>query len=149
MQKLILLPLLFLLTFPLQAQKATEKQNVNYLLKQMDKAVASKDSVTLKKILAEDFVGSIPNGQSFNKKSYITFHCSPQSKVRELKEESTADWNVRLFGNTAVVNRTVTSLVKTTSNKPVEIHLQRLEVCVKIKDKWLVIAQQGTEVLKK
>lgn len=147
MKKLILIPLLLLLALPTIAQQNNEKQNVINLLKQMDKAVANKDSLTLKKILAEDFVGSIPNGESFNKKSYITYHCNPQSKVRELKEEPATNWNVRLFGNVAVVNRTVTSLVKTTSNKPAEIHLQRLEVCVKVKDKWLVTAQQGTEVL--
>jgi hypothetical protein len=148
MRKIFLIPLILLFALPTIAQQ-TGKQSVINLLKQMDKAVAGKDSVTLKKILADDFVGSIPNGQSFNKKNYITFYCNPQSKVRELKEEPATNWNVRLFGNTAVVNRTVTSLVKTTSNKPAEVHLQRLEVCVKIKDKWLITAQQGTEVLKK
>ena len=150
MGRLILLPALLLLALPVNAQKTTEKQNVIYLIKQMDKAIANKDSLTLNKILTEDFIGSVPNGQSFNKKSYITYHCNPQSKVRELKEEPTADWNVRLFNNFAIVNRTVTALVKTAGkDKPAEIQLRRLEVCLKVKGKWFVAAQQGTEVLKK
>jgi hypothetical protein len=150
MGRLILLPALLLLALPVNAQKTTEKQNVIYLIKQMDKAIANKDSVTLKNILTEDFIGSVPNGQSFNKKSYITYYCSPQSKVRELKEEPTADWSVRIYTNIAIVNRTVTALVKTVGkDKPVEIQLRRLEVCLKIKGKWFVASGQGTEVLKK
>ncbi|MFI5237328.1 MAG: nuclear transport factor 2 family protein [Ignavibacteriales bacterium] len=150
MRKLILLPVLMLITVQLNAQQATEKQNVIYLLKQMDKAVASKDSVVLSKILTDDFTGSIPNGQNFNKKSYISFHCNPQSKVRELKEEPTSNWDVRLFGNLAVINRTITSLAKTPGKeKPVEIQTRRLEVCIKVKERWHITAQQGTEVLKK
>ena len=149
MKKLFLLPLLFLLSIPANAQKATEKDNVIKLIKQFDTAIAKKDSLTLSKILDDDFIGSFPNGQSFNKKTCITYHCSLLSKVRELKDEPTTGWNIKISNDCAIVNRVVTYLVKTPGHeKPAEIKVKRLEVCLKVKGKWMVASAQGTEVLK-
>ena len=149
MNKLLLFASLCLLTIPANAQKATEKDNVINLIKQFDTAIAQKDSLTLKKILDEDFIGSIPNGQSFNKKSCIIYHCSPIGKVRELKEEPTTGWNIKISNDCAIVNRVVTYLVKTPGKeKPTEIKVKRLEVCLKVKGKWMIASVQGTEVLK-
>ena len=149
MKKLFLLPLLFLLVIPANAQKATEKDNVINLIKQFDTAIAKKDSVTLKKILTDDFTGSIPNGQSFDKKSCITYHCSPIGKVRELKEEPTTGWNIKISNDCAIINRIVTYLVKTAGKEiPAEIKVKKLEVCLKVKGKWMVASAQGTEILK-
>jgi hypothetical protein len=149
MNKLLLIPALLFLATPANAQKATEKENVINLIKQFDSVIAKKDSLTLKKILAEDFIGSIPNGQSFDRKSFISYHCSPTSRVREIKEEGSAKWNIKIVKDCAIVNRNVAYLTKTAGgNKPVEIKVKKLEVCVKIKSKWLLASLQGTEVLK-
>jgi hypothetical protein len=148
MRKIILIPVLLLLALPLFAQKSTEIENVINLINQYDKALTKKDSVALGKLLTEDFIGSIPNGQSFDKKSFISYHCSPTSRVRELKEESTSSWNIKFTKDYAIVNRFVTYFAKTGGKKQVEIKVKKLEVCVKIKNKWMMASVQGTEVLK-
>jgi len=150
MNKVLLLATMFLLAIPANAQKATEKDNVINLIKQFDTAIAKKDSLTLSKILDEDFIGSIPNGQSFNKQSFITFTCNPHSKNRDVKEEPITGWNILISNESAIVNRVVTYLVKTASKeKPAEIKVKKLEVCLKVKGKWMIASVQGTEVLKK
>ena len=148
MKKLFLLAVLFLLAIQVNAQKSSEKEDVLNLIKQFDKAVVKKDSVTLSKILTNEFIGSIPNGKSFNKKSFITFYCGKQNKVRELKDEPTTGWNINLSDGCAIVNRTVTYLVRTTGKEnPSEIKIKKLEVCLKVKNKWMIASVQGTEVL--
>ena len=148
MNKLILIAATLLFIIPANAQKATERDNVISLLKQFDNSVAKKDSITLKKILTDDFIGSIANGQSFNKNSYISFVCGIHSKTREFKEESTAGWNIKISNDCAIVNRTVTYLFKTSGKKePSEVKVKKLEVCLKVKGKWMLVSIQGTEVL--
>ena len=148
MNKIILIAAILLFTIPVIAQKSTERDNVINLLKQFDIAVAKKDSVTLKKILTDDFIGSIANGQSFKKNNYITFVCGAHSKTREFKEEPTTGWNIKISNHCAIVNRTVTYLFKTSGKeKPSEIKVKKLEVCLKVKGKWMLASIQGTEVL--
>ena len=149
MNKLSLLAVLILLVIPANAQKATEKDNVINLIKQFDTAIAKKDSLTLSKILTDDFTGSIPNGQSFNKKSFITNACNPHSKNRDIKEEPSTGWNIKILNDCAIVNRKITYLVKTSGKEnPVEIKVKKLEVCLKVKGRWMMASVQGTEVLK-
>ena len=149
MQKFVLIPLLFLVALPSIAQTNKEKESVINLIKQFDKAHAKKDTVALGKLLTEDFIGSIPNGQSFEKKSYIAYICSPTSRVREIKEEGTAKWNIKIVKDCAIVNRNLIYLTKTAGvDKPVEIKIKKLEVCIKLKNKWMIASLQGTEVLK-
>lgn len=149
MNKLLFLTALFLFAIPSNAQKTNEKDNVISLITQLDNAITKKDSISLSKILTEDFTGSIPNGQSFNKKTFITSLCNPQSRTREIKDESSKDWNIKISNDCAIVNRTVTYLVRTTAKeKPAEIKVKKLEVCLKVKGKWMITSVQGTEVLK-
>lgn len=149
MNKLLLLPALLFLAIPVNGQKTTERDNVINFLKKFDDSIAKKDSITLKQALTEDFIGSIPNGQSFDRKSFISYYCSPTSRVREIKEEGTANWNIKFVKECAIVNRNVTYLTKTGGgNKPVEIKVKKLEVCLKVKGKWMIASAQGTEVLK-
>ena len=142
MNKLILITAIFLFIIPVNAQKVTERENVINLLKQFDKVIAKKDSVTLQKILTDDFVGTIPNGESFNKNLFINFHCNPQSKTREVKEESAKKWDIKFTDGCAIVNRNITYLYKTS-----EIKVKRLDICLKIKGKWLLASGQATEIL--
>jgi len=149
MNKLLLIQALLLLAIPVNAQKTAERENVINFLKKFDNSIAKKDSIALKQALTEDFIGSIPNGQSFDRKSFISYHCSPTGRVREIKEEGTAKWNIKFVKECAIVNRNVTYLTKTAGgNKPVEIKVKKLEVCIKLKNKWMIASLQGTEVLK-
>jgi len=142
MKKLFLLTLLFLLVIPASAQKTKEKDVVINLLIQFDTAIATKDSVTLKKILTDDFIGTIPNGESFNKNSFTKFHCNPQSKSREVKNESTKNWNIKITDDCAIVNRDVIYIYKSK-----EVKVKRLDICLKNKGKWFMASVQATEIL--
>jgi hypothetical protein len=142
MYRLTIITVLFFLTTTALAQKASERDNVINLIKQFDKAIAKKDSVTLQKILTEDFTGTIPNGESFKKNLFIQYHCNPHSKTRDIKDESTKNWNIKISEGCAIINRVVTYLYKNN-----EVIVKRLDVCLKIKGKWFVASGQATEVL--
>ena len=148
MNKLILIAAILLLAIPANAQKTIDRDNVINLLNQFDNSVAKKDSITLKKILTDDFIGSVANGQSFNKNNYIRFVCGIHSKTRDLKQEPATGWNIKISNDCAIVNRTVTYLFKASGKEtPSEIKVKKLEVCLKIKGKWMLTSIQGTEVL--
>lgn len=142
MNKMILVSLILLITIPIVAQKSSERDIVINLLKQFDKAIAKKDSVTLQKILNDDFVGTIANGESFVKNSFIKYHCNPHSKTRDIKDEPTKNWDIKILEVCSIINRVVTYLYKNN-----EVIVKRLDVCLKIKGKWFVASGQATEVL--
>ena len=142
MNKFILTITILLFIVPANAQKTKEKDIVINLLVQFDKAITTKDSVTLKKILTDDFIGTIPNGESFNKNSFTKFHCNPQSKSREVKNESTKNWNIKITDDCAIVNRDVIYIYKSK-----EVKVKRLDICVKNKGKWFMASVQATEIL--
>ena len=142
MNKMILVSLILLITIPKVAQKSSERDNLINLLKQFDKAIAKKDSVTLQKILTDDFTGTIPNGESFKKNLFIQYHCNPHSKTRDIKDEPAKNWDIKISEGCAIINRVVTYLYKTN-----EVKVKRLDICLKIKGKWFIVSGQATEVL--
>ncbi len=125
----------------------SEKERIYNLIISFEKALVNKDSVKLKNFLTEDFIGAIPSGEWFDKVDYIKFHCRPGVGLSDLKTEPLEKTNIRIYNTTAIVNRRVSVVRIWPDGQKENLTVQRIEVCVKIKNEWKVASGQGTKVM--
>ena len=75
MKKALLAIIVLFITMQIgNAQSA--KDEVLNLVVSLDNSIVKKDSIKIKSLLSEDFIGTIPTGESFSKGLYISFHLS-------------------------------------------------------------------------
>lgn len=122
------------------------KDDVLNLVVSLDNSIVKKDSIKIKSLLNEDFIGTIPTGESFPKNLYIRFHCRPNVGLVSINGIDKAKTSVRLYGNSAIVNRRVHVSKKATDGTMRSFDVQRIEVCIQKQGKWYIAAGQGTEV---
>jgi ketosteroid isomerase-like protein len=110
-----------------QVRKLEEKWTAAYKERQIN---------ILSSLLAEDFVITVEDGNTYSKEGYITHSADSSVKV-EVAELT--DLRVRVRGNLAVVTGAYHE--KGTSNKkPYEYHDRLTDVWVKVGSNWQVIA---------
>jgi len=110
-----------------QVRKLEEKWTAAYKERQID---------LLASLLAEEFVITVEDGNTYSKTGYITHSADPSVRV-EVAELS--DLRVRVRGYVAVVTGAYHE--KGTSNhKPYEYHDRLTDVWVKVGNTWQVIA---------
>lgn len=90
----------------------------------------------LASLLAEDFVITVEDGNTYSKTGYISHTAEPGTRV-EVAEMS--DLKVRMHGNTAVVTGAYHEK-GTSDGKPYEYHDRLTDVWMKIGGKWQVVA---------
>lgn len=112
----------------------------------LDAALVKKDSSQLKKLLADDCVGSIPSGKLFTKQAYISYHCRPGAGLVDLKQYPGGEALIRTYGDVGIVNRKVHATLKRPDGSLVEFDVQRIEVCVRNNNTWQLVSGQGTEI---
>lgn len=122
-----------------------DKEKVWDLVVSLDNALVAKDSIRLGTLLTDDFIGAVPTGQTYKRLAYIQFHCRPHVGLLSIKEKPETA-NIRIYGNTAIVNRRVEVVRAGQDGSSKELTVQRIEVCVLQNGKWYVAAGQGTEV---
>ena len=98
----------------------------------------------LSSVLAEDFVITVEDGNTYSKSGYITHSADPSVQV-EVAELS--DLKVRMHGNTAVVTGAYHERGKS-NGKPYEYHDRLTDVWMKVGNKWQVIASHYSVPLK-
>ena len=138
---------LFIITQISKAQSA--KDEVLNLVVSLDNSIVKKDSLKIKSLLSEDFIGTIPTGESFSKVIYIRFHCRPNVGLISINGIDKDKTSVRLYGNSAVVNRRIHVSKKAPDGSLRSFDVQRIEVCIQQKGRWYIAAGQGTEVIYK
>jgi len=108
-------------------RKLEEKWTESYKKRQID---------ILSSLLAEDFVITVEDGNTYSKTGYITHTAdsSVQVDVAEIKE-----LRVRMHGNVAVVTGAYHEKGKS-NGKPYEYHDRLTDVWMKVGSKWQVIA---------
>jgi ketosteroid isomerase-like protein len=133
------------LTIPLAAQeksdtaasirKLEEKWTASYKKRQID---------ILSSLLAEDFVITVEDGNTYSKMGYITHSADPtvQVDVAEL-----SDLKVRMHGDTAVVTGAYHEKGKS-NGKPYEYHDRLTDVWMRVGNKWQVISSHYSVPLK-
>jgi hypothetical protein len=122
-----------------------DRDKVWDLVVSLDNALVEKDSIKLGTLLTEDFIGAVPTGQSYKREAYIKFHCRPHVGLASIKEKPDGA-SIRIYGNTAIVNRRVEVVRVGPDGSGKELSVQRIEVCVLLNGKWYVASGQGTEV---
>lgn len=110
-----------------QVRKLEEKWTAAYKERQIN---------ILSSLLAEDFVITVEDGNTYSKEGYITHSADPSVKV-EVAE--LMDLRVRVRGNLAVVTGAYHER-GTSNRKPYEYHDRLTDVWVKAGNNWQVIA---------
>ena len=116
-------------------RKLEEKWTESYKKRQID---------ILSSLLAEDFVITVEDGNTYSKMGYITHSADPSVQV-DIAELS--DLKVRMHGNAAVVTGAYHEKGKS-SGKPYEYRDRLTDVWMKVGNKWQVISSHYSVPLK-
>src|SRR6266404_7057926 len=139
------LGLLLCLTIRVAAQEpASAASQVRKLEEKWTAAYKDRKIDLLSSLLAEDFVITVEDGNTYSKAGYIT-HSADSSVRVEVAELS--DLRVRLHGNIAVVTGAYHER-GTSNRKPYEYHDRLTDVWVKVGNTWEVIASHYSVPLK-
>ncbi|MGB8490448.1 MAG: nuclear transport factor 2 family protein [Bacteroidales bacterium] len=131
------------------ANAQSPKDEVLNLVTSLDNSIVKKDSIKIKSLLTEDFIGVIPTGETFTRDLYIRFHCRPNIGLMSINSIDKDRTVVRLYGNCAIVNRRIHVSKKAPDGSARSFDVQRIEVCIQRQGKWYIAAGQGTEVSNK
>jgi len=118
-----------------QVRKLEEKWTAAYKERKID---------LLASLLAEDFVITVEDGNTYSKTGYITHSADPSVRV-EVAELS--DLRVRVRGNIAVVTGAYHER-GTSNRKPYEYHDRLTDVWMKVGGAWQVVASHYSVPLK-
>ena len=116
-------------------RKLEEKWTESYKKRQID---------NLASLLAEDFVITVEDGNTYSKSGYIT-HTADSSVQVDIADLS--DLKVRMHGTTAVVTGAYHEKGKS-NGKPYEYHDRLTDVWMKFGTKWQVISSHYSVPLK-
>jgi ketosteroid isomerase-like protein len=120
----------------LAAQEKSDAANIRAMELQWTESYKQRQVETLASLLAEDFVITVEDGNTYSKTGYISHSAEPSVQV-EVAEMS--DLKVRMHGNTAVVTGSYHERGKS-DGKPYEYHDRLTDVWMKVGGKWQVVA---------
>jgi ketosteroid isomerase-like protein len=134
--KLTFVLLIFLAVHSVAEEPSSGAAQVRRLEEKWTAAYKERQINILSTLLAEDFVITVEDGNTYSKAGYIT-HSADQSVKVELAELS--DLRVRVRGNLAIVTGAYHER-GTSNGKPYEYHDRLTDVWVKAGNTWQVIA---------
>ena len=124
------------LAIPLMAQEKSDAANIRAMELQWTESYKQRQVQMLSSLLAEDFVITVEDGNTYSKMGYISHSAEPSVHV-EVAEMS--DLKVRMHGNTAVVTGAYHEKGKS-DGKPYEYHDRLTNVWMKVSGRWQVVA---------
>jgi ketosteroid isomerase-like protein len=125
------------LTIPLAAQEKTDTAtSIRKLEEKWTESYKKRQIDILSSLLAEDFVITVEDGNTYSKMGYITHSADPSVQV-DIAELS--DLKVRMHGNAAVVTGAYHEKGKS-NGKPYEYRDRLTDVWMKVGNKWQVIS---------
>jgi ketosteroid isomerase-like protein len=124
------------LTLRLAAQESGPAMQVRKLEEKWTAAYKQREIGILSTLLAEDFLITVEDGNTYSKQGYIT-HTADSSVKVEVAELT--DLKVRVRGNLAIVTGAYHER-GTSNRKPYEYHDRLTDVWVKSGNTWEVIA---------
>jgi len=121
---------------PVQAQDKSDAATIRKLEEKWTESYKNRQIDMLSALLADDFVITVEDGNTYSKSGYITHTAdsSVQVEVAEIK-----DLKVRLHDNVAVVTGAYHERGKS-GGKPYEYHDRLTDVWMKFGNQWQVIA---------
>ena len=133
------------LTIRLAAQgKADSAATIRKLEEKWTESYKKRQIDILSSLLAEDFVITVEDGNTYSKSGYIT-HTADSSVQVDIAE--ILDLKVRMHGNTAVVTGAYHERGKS-NGKPYEYHDRLTDVWMRVGNKWQVISSHYSVPLK-
>lgn len=117
-------------------QKSPDAAKILALEKKWTEAYKHRDISILSSLLAEDFVITVEDGNTFGKEGYIS-HSADSSVHVEVAEQS--ELRVRMHGNTAVVTGAYHEKGES-KGKRYEYRDRLTDVWMKIDDRWQVVS---------
>jgi len=133
---ILLFFILSLLAFPLSAQDKPDAATIRKLEEKWTASYKNRQIDILSSLLAEDFVITVEDGNTYSKSGYITHSADPATQV-EVAE--ILDLKVRMHGDTAVVTGAYHERGKS-NGKPYEYHDRLTDVWMKMGGDWKVVA---------
>jgi ketosteroid isomerase-like protein len=124
------------LEIPLAAQEKSDAANIRAMELKWTESYKQRQVQMLSSLLAEDFVITVEDGNTYSKVGYISHSAEPSVHV-EVAEMS--DLKVRMHGNIAVVTGAYHERGKS-DGKPYEYHDRLTDVWMKVGGKWQVVA---------
>ena len=124
------------LAIPLMAQEKSDAANIRAMELQWTESYKQRQVQMLSSLLAEDFVITVEDGNTYSKMGYISHSAEPSVHV-EVAEMS--DLKVRMHGNTAVVTGAYHERGES-NGKRYEYHDRLTDVWMKVGGKWQVVA---------
>ena len=126
------------------AQKSPDAEKVLSLEKKWTESYKNRQIDMLSSMLADDFVITVEDGNTYSKSGYIS-HTADASVHVDVAEMS--DLKVRMHGNIAVVTGAYYERGKS-NGKPYEYRDRLTDVWMKVGNKWQVIASHYSVPLK-
>ena len=124
------------LAIPLMAQEKSDAANIRAMELQWTESYKQRQVQMLSSLLAEDFVITVEDGNTYSKMGYISHSAEPSVHV-EVAEMS--DLKVRMHGNTAVVTGAYHERGES-NGKRYEYHDRLTDVWMKVGGRWQVVA---------
>lgn len=146
LRKSLVLPLACLLCTAsvLPAQDKSDAATIRKLEEKWTESYKNRKIDILSSLLAEEFVITVEDGNTYSKAGYIT-HTADSSVKVEVAEIK--DLKIRLHGNVAVVTGAYHERGKS-SGKPYEYHDRLTDVWLKVGNQWQVIASHYSVPMK-
>jgi hypothetical protein len=130
-----------ILHFTFSFAQDNSKMEVMMKMSELRSGLLSKDSISLSKLLSNDVTYGHTNGLIQTKAELIH---DLMTKVQDYKSIAPSDMNIRVYGNTAVVNINVG--VKMEYNaKPLEMNMHVVLVWIKNNGNWELVARQSVK----
>ena len=124
------------LAIPLMAQEKSDEANIRAMELRWTESYKQRQVQMLSSLLAEDFVITVEDGNTYSKMGYISHSAEPSVHV-EVAEMS--DLKVRMHGNTAVVTGAYHERGES-NGKRYEYHDRLTDVWMKVGSRWQVVA---------
>lgn len=130
--------------YPVPAQDKSDATTIRKLEEKWTESYKNRKIDILSSLLAEDFVITVEDGNTYSKAGYITHTADSSVKVEvaEIKE-----LKVRLHGNVAVVTGAYHEKGKS-NGKPYEYHDRLTDIWMKFGNQWQVIASHYSVPMK-
>ena len=118
------------------AEDASDAATIRKLEEKWTQSYKNRQIDILSSLLAEDFVITVEDGNTYSKMGYISHSAEPSVHV-EVAEMS--DLKVRMHGNTAVVTGAYHERGQS-KGRPYEYHDRLTDVWMKVGGRWQVVA---------
>jgi hypothetical protein len=102
--------------------------------------------MSLPPLLTEDFIGVMPSGEYFNKAAFVRHYCVRDLGLMGVRGHDINAATIRVYGNTAIVNRKIHDDIKLSDGSRPEFDVQRIECCIKQNGKWQIASSQATVI---